>query len=145
MHLKKHYYYEIWEIGTRTNEVLPLTEENDVYVLSIRLYIIRSGCKNVSERNKFCFVKIGTRLEQTSYQRQDKIRIFTKDSFQRQDKIQIHRQEIIQHYKNTHNTSTLALHCSGDSQFIYALAVPANFVLHKNVSLVNDYTMLQKV
>ncbi len=38
---------------------------------------------------------IGTRQEQTSYQRQDKIRTLTKDSYQRQDKIQIHRQEII--------------------------------------------------
>ncbi len=32
---------------------------------------------------------IGTRQEQTYYQRQDKIRTFTKDSYQRQDKIQI--------------------------------------------------------
>ncbi len=45
---------------------------------------------------------IGTRQEQTFYQRQDKIRTLTKDFYQRQDKIQIHRQEIIHHYKNTH-------------------------------------------
>ncbi len=38
---------------------------------------------------------------QTSYQRQDKIWMFTKDSYQRQDKIQIQRQEIIYYYKNT--------------------------------------------
>ncbi len=44
---------------------------------------------------------IGTRQEQTSYQRQDRIRTFTKDSYQRQDKIQIQRQLIIHHYKNT--------------------------------------------
>ncbi len=31
------------------------------------------------------------------------------------------------------------------SQFIDQLAVPANFVLPENVSLANDYTMLQKV
>ncbi len=29
--------------------------------------------------------------------------------------------------------------------FIEILAVPANFVLPENVSLANDYTMLQKV
>ncbi len=40
---------------------------------------------------------IGTRQEQTSYQRQDKIRTFSKESYQRQDKIQIRRQEIIHH------------------------------------------------
>ncbi len=44
---------------------------------------------------------IGTRQEQTSYQRKGKIRTFLKDSYQIQDKIQIHRQEIIHHYKNT--------------------------------------------
>ncbi len=47
-------------------------------------------------------VAIGTRQEQISYQRQDKIRTLTKDFYERQDKIQINRQEIIHHYKNTH-------------------------------------------
>ncbi len=42
---------------------------------------------------------IETCQEQTSYQKQDKIRTFTKDSYQRQDKIQIRRQKIIHHYK----------------------------------------------
>ncbi len=45
---------------------------------------------------------IDTRQEQTSCQRQDKIRTFTKDSYEGQDKIHIQRQEIIHHYKNTH-------------------------------------------
>ncbi len=47
---------------------------------------------------------IGTRQEQTSYQRQDKIWTYSKDSYQRPDKIQIHWREII-HTKRTRTTS----------------------------------------